>query len=466
MSEIDKSDLGAVILHSKKNQASYGTASLVTHLIDMVLVSIIFFFYEVEIGLSSWLTALGIIIYAVWDAFNDPLVGHLTDRPFKFTKKWGRRFPWMMISYIPWLISFLLLFTPPDVNNQWIIFGWLVATLCIYDFLETIFTVNFGALFPDKFRDGSERISTSAFVVYIGFGGVFGALLIPPLLITFGDIGSYVLMALVCIVISFICGIFMISGLRDDKESVERYIAKYEELQKKESFFKVLKQSLKQKSFIIFLIMYILYLSLTHLMTGSLIYFVRYVLLAEAATIALITLALLVGGLVSIPFWIKINKKIGDNRKTMILGGIIMIFFASLLSVFTNLTLVLITTFLFGFGLGGYWVMIEPVFSQVIDESVISFEERREGIYNGIRVFFSRAAVGVQAITLLVVHELTGFIEGAEIQPPLALIGIRLHMGLIPAVFMAIGLLVFWKFFDITPEKANQFKEGIIKLKL
>ncbi|TFF83689.1 MAG: hypothetical protein EU552_02905, partial [Promethearchaeota archaeon] len=196
MSKNNKNELGSIILHSKMIQASYGTTSIVTHLIDMVLVSVVIFFYEAEIGLNIWLVGLAYIIYMVWDAINDPLVGHMTDRPFKFTRKRGRRFPWMMISYIPWLISFFLIFTPPDIDNQFVIFGWLLATLCLYDFLESIFTVNFFALFPDKFRESSERVSASAFVVYLGFLGVVGAFLIPGLFIDFGDIGSYVVMAL------------------------------------------------------------------------------------------------------------------------------------------------------------------------------------------------------------------------------------------------------------------------------
>jgi len=452
--------------HSKKIMASYSMGNLVFHLVDGIIVFVLFFFYESEVGLSSWLTALGLVIYAIWDAFNDPLVGYLTDRPFKFTKKRGRRYPWIMLAYIPWIISFLLIFTPPNVDNQWTIFGWLVGTLCLYDFLESVVTVNLNSLFPDKFRGRSERLTASAFTVYIGFIGVVLAFLLPPILIVYGNIGTYALLAWVCVLISFICGIFMIPGVKDDKDKVERYLAKYDEGRQRESFFKVLKQTLKQKSFVIFLIMYILYLSLTHLMTGSLLYFVSYVLKAETTTLLIMTLLLLIGGLISIPFWLKLNHKLGDNRKTMIIAGIMMACSALPFAILENLTFILITIFLFGFGVGGYWVMIEPVFSQVIDESVVKYEQRREGIYNGIRIFFSRAAVAIQAITLAIVHELTGFAQGSETQTPLALIGIHIHMGLIPAMFMATGILVFWKFFDITPEKAKQYKEKIIEIGL
>ena len=466
MNEINKSGSESIILHSKKIQASYGATEIVTHLIDMALVGIVIFFYEAEVGLNIWLIGLAYTIYMIWDAFNDPLVGYLTDRPFKWTKKRGRRFPWMMIAYIPWLISFILIFAPPSSDSQWILFGWLAFTLCLYDFLESIFTVNFFALYPDKFRDKDERVSVSGFIVYLGFFGIIGAFIIPPVMITFGDIGSYTLMAVVVVAISLLCWIFMIPGLRDDKENVERYLVKYGEEQKQQSFFKVLKEALRQKSFLVFLIMFICYQALTNLMTGSLWYFVRYVLEGEAIITALLMMALLLGGAVSVPFWMRFNKKTGDNRKVMLAGGIVMVIFAALMSAFTNLTVVLIVVFIWGMGLGGYWVMYRVIFGQVIDESIAINEKRREGTYNGVRIFFSRASGVIQVVTIAIVHGLTGFSSGASTQTDLALIGIRLHMGLIPAIIMAIGLIVFWKFYDITPEKAEQFKQRIIEIGL
>ncbi len=465
MSEITKSDSGSVILHSKKIHASYGASEIVTHLIDMALIGIIIFFYESEVGLNIWLITLGYTIYMVWDAFNDPLVGYLTDRPFKFTKKWGRRFPWMMIAYIPWLISFLLIFTPPSSNNQWLLFGWLVFTLCLYDFLESIFTVNFFALYPDKFRDKDERVSVSAFIVYLGFFGIIGAFIIPGLVIKFGDIGSYFIMALVIVVICLVCLIFMIPGLRDDPESVEKYLAKFEKTET-ESFFKVLKEALRQKSFLVFLIMYICYQSLTALMTASLFYFVRYVLEGEAIVTVILMLAMLGGGAISVPLWMRYNKKTGDTRKVMLVGGIVMVCFASLMSAFTNLTFVVIITLLWGMGLGGYWVMYRVIFGEVIDESVVINEKRQEGTYNGVRIFFSRSAGVIQVVTIAVVHVFTGFDSNVSTQTDLALIGIRLHMGLIPAMIMLVGLLVFWKYYDITPSKAKELKDRIIVLGL
>lgn len=64
-------------------------------------------------GLNTLLTGTALIIFAIWDAINDTVVGYISDRPYRFTKRWGRRFPWIVSVFIPMLIFFLLIFYPP-----------------------------------------------------------------------------------------------------------------------------------------------------------------------------------------------------------------------------------------------------------------------------------------------------------------------------------------------------------------
>ncbi|MCK4239297.1 MAG: MFS transporter, partial [Candidatus Lokiarchaeota archaeon] len=101
------------IKHSKKNMASYGFGKSIVEFFDMAFGTYAFFFYESELGLNVWIVSFGIIIFALWNAINDPLVGFLTNRPFKFTKKWGRRFPWIFMGGIPWIFCYILIFMPP-----------------------------------------------------------------------------------------------------------------------------------------------------------------------------------------------------------------------------------------------------------------------------------------------------------------------------------------------------------------
>jgi len=69
------------ILHSNKSIYSYGLGEFIMQTFALAFGAYVFYFYEVEIGLDSWLVAFGFILYAIWNAVNDPLVGYICDRP-------------------------------------------------------------------------------------------------------------------------------------------------------------------------------------------------------------------------------------------------------------------------------------------------------------------------------------------------------------------------------------------------
>ena len=104
------------IAHSKKNMASYGFAKALVEFINFGFTAFGFYFYVSEIGLNVLLVGLGYVIFAIYNAINDPLVGYLTNKPFKFTKQWGRRFPWITVGGTLWVISYILIFLPPNVE--------------------------------------------------------------------------------------------------------------------------------------------------------------------------------------------------------------------------------------------------------------------------------------------------------------------------------------------------------------
>jgi len=112
--------------------------------------------------------------------------------------------------------------------------------------------------------------------------------------------------------------------------------------------------------------------------------------------------------------------------------------------------------------------MLAPVLGDVIDESVVNTHKRQEGIFNGFLQFFGRLAILVQAIVFATVQTITGFVAGGELieQPSSAIWGVHVHFALIPAIFMAIGAIIFWKFYKLTPDKVKIHQEKIIELNL
>ncbi len=73
--------------------ASYGSGKFLAEFFIGAFGALVFKFYETEIGLSAGLSAVAIILYSIWNAVNDPLIGYLTSKPTPFSKKLGRRFP-------------------------------------------------------------------------------------------------------------------------------------------------------------------------------------------------------------------------------------------------------------------------------------------------------------------------------------------------------------------------------------
>lgn len=462
------------IRHSKGNMASYGFGKFVIEMLDMAFVSLGFFFYEYEVGLNVWLVALGYIIFAVWNAINDPLVGYLTNRPFKFTKKWGRRFPLILFGGVLTVISYFLVFMPPrvdPVSGAWIIFGWLVFSTCLFDTFNSIFFVNYVSLFPDKFRTVEERRKATGIGTIVGIFGVALGAIIPPLLYTFGNLGSYMIQAGGIIIIGLIGMCLLIPGSREDRETIDRYLETQDKTER-ESFFGTLKMVLKQRSFVVFIIAYMLYRGMVISMMASIPFIIGFVLELEAASATLIFVGLLLGALISIPLWVIFAQKTNNNKKTMTLSCIALTVCTALLVIIGWLVvkgnfasygylLFIIGIFIWGLALGGYWAMISPVFSDVIDESVGKTGKREEGIFNGFQQFFGRMGIIMQATSFALIHSMTGFVPGATTQSPEAVWGIILHFAVIPMVFMLIGTVIFIVFYNLTPEKAQKNQQKI-----
>lgn len=61
--------------------ASYGVGKFLAEFLTGAFASLVFKFYETELGLPAGLVALAVILYSVWNAANDPLIGYLSSRP-------------------------------------------------------------------------------------------------------------------------------------------------------------------------------------------------------------------------------------------------------------------------------------------------------------------------------------------------------------------------------------------------
>jgi GPH family glycoside/pentoside/hexuronide:cation symporter len=454
---------------SKLNTALYGFGNFFNEFFTMAFGSFAFFFYESEIGLNVWLTGTAFIIFALWNAFNDPLVGYLTNRPFKFTKKWGRRFPWILIGGVPYVASYMLIYAPPTAdpaNNALILFLWLVFTTCLFDFFASIYWVNFSSLFPDKFRSVEERRTASGLQIPIGILGVALGAIVPPLIIQDRNLQSYFFAAFVAFIIGLTALLLSIPGIREDPKTIERYLEKEKSRKDKSNFLDSFKEVMIQRSFIAFVMLYTFYQAVITLMTASIPYAVRYLLGMPTSAATLIFAGFLIGALISIPIWIYFVKKSDSNKLVIFTAAILLGIFTSPMIFIRDYIAMILAMIVWGTALGGFWVMIAPTLGDVIDNSVVKTGKREEGIITGLQRFFGRLAIVIQALSFAIAHSLTGFVEGSDTQTELAKWGIHIHLAIIPISCILLGAVLFWIFYNLTPEKVKDNQQKIVDMEL
>jgi len=456
------------------NTISYGSAGFWSMLSYSVFNAWLMFFYESAVGLNIAYIAVAMLIFTLWDAINDPLIGFLTDRITKYTRKVGKRFIWIVIGIIPANFVLVLVFMPPAGDpgvDPMPFFWWIVFTTILFDSLYTLAFVNVEALFPDKFRTDRARRRARGWGTPLSMLALPVASIVPPIILElFGGTTSpaaYIPMIMLIIATIFPISLLMLFGMRENKEMIERY---YISEEKRESFISALKSTLKQKSFVYYIILFFGFQLVTGSLTGSIPYAANYLTPAAPFGIAMNMILLfaffLQGAIISVPIWIRVAKKIKNNKKMAVIGGVCLVVGSLLIPLHTSIFDAMIYMTILGFTMGNFWTLFTIYFSDVLDERVIITKSPNRGTTVGVAAFLSRFARAAQIGIFTVVHVLTDFVEGAlpHTQSLEAQFGIRLHMSIIPAIILAICVLIFWKFYPITPQIWMENKKKLKEL--
>jgi len=115
-----------------------------------------------------------------------------------------------------------------------------------------------------------------------------------------------------------------------------------------------------------------------------------------------------------------------------------------------------------GIALAGPMFIVDILIADVIDEDELRTGRRREGMYFGTNALIIRLSTLLVSLALLILVPL-GYIEGAEVQPPSAIFGIKLLMSVFPILGLLAGLLIV-KYYSIDKERRENIKEEIEKL--
>ncbi len=450
---------------SKWQMISYGLAGLGGGALTQAFGVRAYDFYENEVLLSAGLIVLAWVLYGIWNSINDPLAGHLSDRTWGFTRRWGRRVPWIALTIGPFSLFYVLIFTPPDPTNQVSLFFWFLLMICLFDTFYTIWGLNFAAILAEKFRSDEERNKVSSVKYIFSMFGLVVGLLIPPFFFIYGNRESFVVAAEVITAISAVALVAGIPGCRDTPEMIQAAVQRAENKSAEIPFFTSIKQIFARRNSRTFLIINMCFQSVQTIALASVPYYVRSVLKMEGIYETILLGVVLACIIVSIPFWSRLMRRIG-SRNTILVGAPISIFGLFLIILPIDLVGTMVAMAFLGVGLGGELISNDVAYTDVIDEDKVIYKAHREGMYYGVNGFMIRFSLIFQAVAFGIIHFFTNYIEGSDLQPPEAIVGIRLQFGLVPLIFMAIIFLLAWKSFDLVPAKVRQIKAQLAELKL
>ncbi|GAB5603852.1 MFS transporter [Thermus sp. FJN-A] len=382
------------------------------------------FFYLERLGLSAAFYALARTVYAFWDAVNDPLFGHLSDR----TKTpLGRRRPWLLLGIPLFLLAYVLVFWVPDwARSPGVLPYYFAAAIVLYETLATVVWTNHGALFPEMFRTLPERAQAAALRRGTElFGLILGIALAPLVYARLGFLG----MALLFAAVALWAFLFFLRGVEEDPRAQSG-------LGLRESFRLVLAN---RAFWVVALVGLLFEFGRTVIQTGMAFYAKHSLGLPEAATTFLFAAVFLVA-LPSVFLWGRLAQVLGGKRAWR-LAHLLMGLAALLLFLPQGLPAALLVGALVGVGFAGVRVTGEVVMAKVIDLDAERTGTRREGAYYSLVGLLGRASGALVGLAFALLTPLFGYVSGENPGPNPGL-AFRFLISVVPglAILLAYGL--------------------------
>ena len=440
-------------------QVAFGLASLGMAVISGIYGAMLTKFYQDNLGLGHQLIGLAMIVYAVWNAINDPIFGEITDRT---KSKLGRRIPYLRYTAPFYAATFIAVWFCPEKFSEIGKFWWMLVTILLYDTCYTILGLVHGALLPELSESDKERAKLSMFQAIFGLIGTLIGFVVPELVrpsATNQD-ASLVPMRVAMVVVGVIfSGIIFYSSFRL-KEHRE-----YSVVDEPLPWWKAIKSTLTNKGFQIYVIASFMATFMFAIAIGAIFYLSDYV--TQSSVLPLLA-AMFIPMALCVPLVSVVLKRFTAATTWQIYLVIAGLGFISLF--FLPVNLIWIGMGLAGIGYSGVQVVNYIVLGQVIDQDEIDTGVRREGSFLGANALITKPAQSLAVYMTALILASTAFVtmesNQGQIylnQPESAIMGIRALVGLIPGGALIVAAIAL-SWFPYKAKKVEEIKATILSM--
>lgn len=437
----------------------YGLSMLGLSTLSGVFASLLTMFYQDYFGISAkWIT-IAFVIYAVWNAVNDPIFGQLTDST---RSKHGRRIPFMRYTAPIFALTFIVVWLVPEKSSDIVKFIWMLVSMILYDSCFTIIGLVHSALMPEMTESLEERSKLQVSSSLFGLLGTLLGFVIPDLVRPKAGSADTSLwpLRLAMIGLAVVCALLIYIATYKIKERPE-----FSQVDKPIPLKEALKATLTNKNFIIFDIANFMAVFMFSICMGAIFYVSDYV--TKSSSLYLLA-ALFIPLAISVPltkYALRRFESVGTFQFYMLICGVGLILTAFLPSTWIYLGMAIV-----GFGYAGILVGLNLSLGTIIDEDELRTGVRREGSYFGANALITKPAESIAAPLTAAVLAASGFItresNAGQIflnQPEGAIWGIRMIVGLIPGIAMLLGAAILF-FFPLKGQKLKDMKARVLAL--
>lgn len=418
--------------------AAYGAPAVA--LAIMLLPTYVFIpaFYTQTLGLPLDWVGYVIIASRVFDAATDPLIGHWSDRT---ASRFGRRKPWIVGGTPFAIVAVILLFVPP-AQPSLTLFAFSIFTLTL---AWTAMTLPYNAWGAELSGDYHERTKIAGVREGAGLFGTLIAVSTPTVMGLFGytDPRLHMMALAVLIVVLLIPGIAWAMRAAPEAPPLSR---------SRVSWRIGLAAILDNKPFRRLIAAYLLNAFANGLPATLFLLFVAHVIGVPDAYGPLL-LAYFLAGLIAIPFWSWLARRLGKHR-TWVIAMVL----ASAAFAFTpfvvgqgDVVAFLIISIISGAAVGADLVLPSAIQADVVDADTQTSGEQRTGLFFALWALVTKLAFALSAVALPILHawdfKAGGFdAAGQTTNSPEALFVLTMLYAGLPVVIKLIAMSLMWNF--------------------
>ncbi len=415
----------------------FGLFSVSCNIVIQFVSTFILFFYTDVFGLSPALGGAIISFGVIWDGINDPLIASYADN-HRF-KNGERVRPYALYAPIPLAIITVLMFSAFELTQTGKAI-YAVAMYVIFFSLTTILRLPSYAMPQLATGNTQERLSLNTFVSGgASLGGVLASVMCWPLVRAFAGVdaaGEMINPKFGFVMGAAIVGLIVLFGSWFSYFTTKERIRPKIDTENKLSIIASFRMLLKNKNFCWNTAFSTLYFVNNTLLTTTLVYYCKYVLMDSGKT-TLVMAVFAVGSLAALPLVKIMDRKLGRRKNMMLGAGLTLLSKLPFLLAPRSLYGMMACALIMGCSVAVNIVVFSTTRAEVSD--MVEFENGRriDSMVINLMGFINKCGTSLTTLLIGLVLQLAGYNGELAVQPESALSAIIALIG-----WVAVGMSV------------------------